>query len=125
MDDFSDTPPADTASFTLVRNAYYNGGSAIPTDAAELVNVGDDPSALVGDPGLADPSGVTLPRWDPNAGAFADGSATICAAHEALVRAYAIPNATLIDAADAGNAAPNDILGRTRSTPDIGAWEAE
>jgi hypothetical protein len=125
MEDFSDTPPADTASFTLANNAYYNGGNAIPTDAAELVNVGDDPSALVGDPGLPNPNGVTLPRWDPNAGAFADGSATICQVHEALVRAYAIGNASLVDAADPATAATTDVLGRPRRTPDIGAWEAE
>ncbi|MEJ2085136.1 MAG: right-handed parallel beta-helix repeat-containing protein, partial [Acidobacteriota bacterium] len=35
-DDFSDTPPADTDSFVLDSNLYYNGTDAIPLDGAEL-----------------------------------------------------------------------------------------
>ncbi len=125
MDDFSDTLPADVASFTLANNAYWNGGAAIPTDAAERVNVGDDPARVTADPRLPALTGVTPPRWDPTAGRFADGSATVCGAFQRLVTTYATPasGSSLVDAADGANAPAHDILGRGRAMADIGAVE--
>ncbi len=125
MDDFSDTPPADTASFVLGSNAYYNGGEPLPEDANELVNPTDDAAALVGDPELENPEGVVLPRWVPANQEFADGSISICEVHRRLAETYAAPGGTLLrDAADASRAPATDILGRPREAPDIGAWEA-
>ncbi len=51
-DDFSDTPPGETASWVLLNNLYWNGGEAIPTDPGELVNYTDDPAGQIGNPGL-------------------------------------------------------------------------
>src|SRR5690606_18931712 len=106
MEDFSDTPPADVASFTLANNLYWNGGDAIPNDAAEAVNAADDSAAIIGDPRLATPTSVMLPRWNEAAGMFADGSLTACTAFERLVMLYGTPQAgsAVIDAADAANA---------------------
>jgi hypothetical protein len=128
MEDFSDTPAGETASFTLSNNAYWNDGAALPEDAAELVNPSDDSSAVTSDPELGDPSTVALPRWDPDTGRFGDGSSSTCEVFERLVEDYARPSASssLIDAADASLSAEDDILGRARSgSPDIGAFEAE
>lgn len=124
MDDFSDTPAADTSSFILLNNAYYNGGQPLPEDANELVNPTDDAAAIGGDPELTDPEGVVLPRWVPDEQEFADGSFSICEVHRKLAEEYAAPGGTLLrDAADPDHAPETDILGRQRSAPDVGAWE--
>lgn len=126
MEDFSDTPPGETTSFTLERNLYWNGGQAIPSDPAELVNPTDDPSGPRGNPQLANPAGATPPRWDEGAGRFAGGATTIRAAFEQLVGLYATlgNGSAAIDQALAAQAASDDILGRARGTnPDIGAFE--
>ena len=126
LDDFSDSPPADIATFVLARNLYWNGGQPVPVDGAEEINHDDDPAAVLGDPRLASPSAVVLPRWDPSMGAFADGSATACEALEKLVTTHGTPAAgsAVIDAADPTNAPAHDILGRARTmTPDLGAVE--
>jgi hypothetical protein len=128
MEDFSDTPPGETSDFTLRNNAYWNDGAALPEDPAELVNPSDDASAVTGDPMLGDPSTVVLPRWDPDAGRFADGSSSTCDVFERIVEGYGRPPAasSLIDAADPSLAADDDIFGRHRSgVPDIGAFENE
>ena len=125
--DFSDTPPGETASFTLNRNLYYNGGDPIPSDPAELVNFEDDPERIVDDPRLPEPMAIVLPRWDPASGRFADGSTTIRQAFERLVALYGVPGdgSPVIDAADPAQAPAVDILGRTRpaDSPDLGAYE--
>ena len=126
--DFSDTPQGETLSWTLERNLYYNGGSAIPTDPSELINYTDDPTGLVADPGLPSLAGLVLPRWVPASGTFADGSTTIRQAFERLVNLYArpAPGSAGIGAADPALASPEDILGRSRSstTPSLGAYES-
>lgn len=121
--DFSDTPPADTNSFLLDNNVYWNGGSAIPESGSELVNYTDDSNRLVTNPQLGSQSGLVLPRWTGTQ--FADGSATIAEAFARLVQLYGTPasGSSVIDAADAANAPTEDILGNPRSTPDIGAVE--
>jgi hypothetical protein len=126
--DFSDTPPADTLSFTLDHNLYWNGGQPIPSDGAELINHTNDVHGLIGDPLLGSQSGLVLPRWNPATGQFTDGSTTIRQAFERLVQLYGSPaeGSPLLDAADPGNAPADDILGRSRPTgsaPDLGAYE--
>jgi hypothetical protein len=126
--DFSDTPPGQTASFTLDHNLYWNGGVTIPVDSGELVNYTDDANRVVGDPLLSDHNGLVLPRWNPATGLFADGSTSIRQAFERLVRSYGAlaGSSPAIDAADLTIAPVDDILGNPRpigSAPDIGAYE--
>jgi hypothetical protein len=125
--DFSDTPMGQTASFALNRNLYWNGGVAIPEDGAELVNHTDDPEPTVADPLLGNQSGLTLPRWDPATGRFADGSTTIREAFERLVALYGAPGdgSPTLDAADPSQSPGEDILGNPRpaENTDLGAYE--
>jgi hypothetical protein len=126
--DFSDTPPAETWSFWLDNNLYWNGGEDMPYDGGELINITSDAHRIVGDPLLGDQAGLVLPRWDQSAGQFADGSTSIRQAFERLVALYGAPTvgSPVIDAADPGRAPAEDILGNQRpagSLPDIGAYE--
>lgn len=128
LDDFSDTPVGQTASFTLHRNLYWNGGQAIPFGSADLVNDTDDAARLAADPLLGSQAGLVVPRWDESAGRFADGSTSIRQVFERLVRLYGAlgQNSLAIDAAEPAHAAAEDILGRPRPTgaaADIGAYE--
>lgn len=121
--DFSDTPPGQTLSFTLHNNLYWNGSQPIPADGNELVNYTDDSARIVADPLLPGQSGLVLPMWTGSQ--FADGSATIREVFERLVLTYGVipGNSPAVDAADAGHAPGEDILGNGRSQPDIGAYE--
>jgi len=123
--DFSDTPPADTVSFTLHNNLYWNGGAALPEDPGELINISDDAARVEADPDLPIQTGLILPRWDPMAGAFLSGAAAIREEFERLANAYGAPQgATVVDAADPLEAPADDLLGRLRGdAPDIGAFE--
>jgi hypothetical protein len=126
--DFSDTPPADTTSFTLDTNLYWNGGSAIPSDPAELVNYTDDPHSVVGDPVLSPQSGLVLPRWVPSSSVFADGSSTITQVHRRLVDLYGKPGpgSEAVNSGDPAHAPVDDILGQPRALgglPDLGCYE--
>lgn len=128
--DFSDTPPADTVSFTMLNNLYWNGGSAIPSDPAELINYTDDPQRQIGNPSLGSQSGILLPRWNSVTGLFGDGSSTIRAAFENLVSNYGTPTAgsPVENRADPAHAPAEDILGNPRSVgsgPEIGAFEIQ
>ncbi|WP_420645620.1 hypothetical protein [Candidatus Leptofilum sp.] len=121
--DFSDTPPGETSSWTLDNNLYWNGGTAVPTDSGELINYTDDSNRLVADPLLPGQGGLILPRW--NGSQFADGSATIADVFTNLVTLYGTPSGSspVVDAADLANAPTEDILGNGRTNPDIGAVE--
>jgi hypothetical protein len=124
--DFSDTPPADTTSFELDTNLYFNGAQVIPFDPAELINFTDDPHGVVADPRLPGQGGIVLPRWRPASGTFADGSTTIAEVFRRLVRLYGGSpiDGPLVDAALAGHSPADDILGHPRDTaPDLGAVE--
>jgi len=127
-DDFSDTPPGETASFTLDHNLYWNGGETIPSDPAELINYTDDANRTMADPLLGAQSAVALPRWDPATLELGDLSPGIRQAFLGLVALYGTPAAgsPVIDAGDAASAATEDILGNPRSQgtgPDPGAVE--
>lgn len=125
MDDFSDSPLGETASFTLNRNVYWNGGNPIPEDGSELVNYTDDANRIVANPLLPGQDSLVVPHWDANAQTFRDGSQTI---REAFVR-LVVQNGRLggnspaINAADPSQAVSQDILGNPRATADIGAVE--
>lgn len=124
--DFSDSPPADVADWELLNNQYYNGGEAIPTDPSEEINYSSDPDRIVADPGLPSLSGIVLPRWNPTAGQFADGSNTIREAFVNLVMQYGVPALTSggVDHALPGQSPVVDILGNARGAlPDMGALE--
>jgi hypothetical protein len=127
-DDFSDTPPADTASFTLDNNLYWNAGEAIPSNGAELVNFDDDADRVVGDPALPSQNGLILPRWVEQNNAFADGSTTIREVFVRLVETYGVPGeaSLALGAADPANIPADDILGNPRgASPDLGAVQRE
>jgi hypothetical protein len=121
--DFSDTPPGETSSWTLDNNLYWNGGSAIPQDGAELINYTDDANRLVANPQLPGQAGLVLPRWTGSQ--FADGSSTIAGVFTNLVLLYGTPSGSspVVDAADPTNAPADDILGNGHPNPDIGAVE--
>ncbi len=123
--DFSDTPPGETGAFVLANNLYWNGGEPIPQDSGELVNYTDDPTSHVANPLLPGQSGIQLPRWNPVAQQFADGSSAIRQAFERLVNLYgtAAPSSPLVDAARPDQSPVEDILGNVRAAPDLGAVE--
>ena len=113
MDDFSDTPPGETATWTLARNIYWNGGAAIPQDAGELINFTDDATRIVADPALPAASGIVLPRWIPGTGLFADNSTSIREVFLRMVTSYgALPiGSPAANAANAAQSPADDILG--------------
>ncbi|MAT71578.1 MAG: hypothetical protein CMJ58_18885 [Planctomycetaceae bacterium] len=124
--DFSDSPPGEVVDWQLAGNLYFNGAAAIPTSGNDVINFTDDPLAVVGDPGLGPQDTLALPRWDPQAGEFADGSTTIRETLVRLVEQYGRPGAEslAIDMAQPQWAPAVDILGRPRgNSPDIGAYE--
>ena len=123
--DFSDTPAADTISFVLSNNLYWNGAATVPQDGAELINFTNDSSRIVGDPRLVNPAGVVLPRWQASTGLFADGSSSIRQAFVRLAVTYGNPGSgsPAVNAADENNSPADDILGNPRTNPDVGACE--
>ena len=129
MNDFSDTPPDDTTSFTLDNNLYWNGGQAIPENTnLDLINSSDDANAIIDDPLLGAQDEVILPRWVPEENRFAEGSSTIREAFVRLVEFYGRPanGSPAANAANASNTPAEDILGNPRTTmPDIGAFEIQ
>ncbi|MBN1580061.1 MAG: hypothetical protein JXA89_05115, partial [Anaerolineae bacterium] len=115
----------NTNNLSFDNNLFWNAGNAFPTSSESIIEVSDDANRVIGDPLLGDQAGLVLPRWDPGAGRFADGSSTIEEAFARLVRLYGTPAAgsAAIDAADAATMPAEDILGNSRSGPDIGAVE--
>ena len=126
MEDFSDTPPADSQSITLKHNGYWNGGAALPVDAGEAVTISDDVEAVIGDPALPAQTNVDTPVWNASLSQFDGGYSTIRDAFIALVQAYGHPAASGsgVDMGDPANMPSDDILGRARDAfPDLGAYE--
>lgn len=130
MDDFSDTPAGETSSFTLANNLYWNGGAAIPSSSNDIINVQQDAAARIADPLLPRQSGLVLPRWNAEAGQFADGSTSIRQAFVRLVQSYGTPasGSAALDSARADQSPTSDILANPRpagGSSDIGAVEVQ
>jgi|CXWL01.1.fsa_nt_gi hypothetical protein len=126
--DFSDTPPGETTTnWTLSRNLYWNGGAAIPTDGAELINYTDDSLGLVADPQLPSLTGIALPRWDSGLGQFADGSSSIRQAFLRLAARGQVAATSPVRGAGEWTYAPSlDLRGYRRlptTVPSLGASE--
>jgi hypothetical protein len=125
MEDFSDTPIGETASFRLNRNIYWNGSSPIPEDGNEAVNYTDDANRIVENPLLPTQSELIVPHWDSDSQTFRDGSQTVRAAFVKLVveNGRFADNSPAINSADPSQAVSEDILGNPRTIADIGAVE--
>lgn len=126
--DFSDTPPGDTVSFSLSGNLYWNGGNTIPYDNGELINYTGDSARTVADPGLQPPVDVILPRWQPSQGSFASGHTTIAQAFSALGSSYCVLSITspAVDSALSAAVPARDLLDKPRisgTAADRGACE--
>lgn len=120
--DFSDGAASEVTGLVLSRNLYWNGGQAIP--AGDQVNPNTaDATRVVADPLLSGQGGLVLPTW--NGTAFASGNPRIRDEFVRLVALYGTPgaNSPALNAADPAQAPGDDILGNTRSTPDLGALE--
>lgn len=129
MGDFSDAVQTDVIGSLIRRNLYWNGGSTVPSESADVLAPNADAMRVVADPGLPAQSGIALPRWNPSAGTFGGGASAICAAHRALVEGYgAIAGTQAVDGADPAQAPAEDILRRPRpagAAPDFGAYERQ
>lgn len=131
MLDFSDTLPADLSVLrpsSLQRNAYWNGGAALPFDAGDVLNIVNDLTRIEADPGLPLQPGVQTPHWLPAQNQFNGGHARIRDAFLALVESYGRPavGSAILNAATPGPDVPaTDILGRPRSpnSADLGCYE--
>ena len=127
--DFSDTPPAQVGTVVIDTNLYWNGGLAIPEDAAEAVNPSDDPRRVNGDPGLASNASAATPYWIPASSTFNGGYARIRDVFVDFVARYGTPaaNGAGIGQALAAQAPADDILGNARGAApfDIGAVERD
>lgn len=123
MTDLTDTEVSSPLeNFTLETNVYWNGAQPIPQDASDAINLDADANAIVADPEIA-PLPMTNPVWSPDSERFAGGYASLCEAFEGLAIRHGSPGP---EGAAAGNALPSelpahDILGRTRTTQDLGA----
>jgi len=113
----------------LRNNLYWNGGRPFRHYQSTLLKVpGDDPAAVVADPGLADPSKMTIPRWNAAKRKFASGRTSIRGEFERLVKTHAaLPaGSPAIGKADPKHMPPDDILARPRGPrPDIGAFQVK
>jgi MYXO-CTERM domain-containing protein len=113
------------SSITLDHNLFWNGGNALPDQGS--VTPALDANKVVADPKIAtDQSGIVLPRWDANAGAFSSGSKSIREEFLRLVNRYGAlgVGSGAIDAADPSQMPAGDIRGLARgANPDIGAFE--
>ncbi len=121
--EFSDGNPDEVTGLVNDHNLYWNGGEPIPD--GKVSGPLDDPHAITADPGLpTDQNDVVLPIWDGDR--FASGNVAIRDEFVRLVDTYgAVPQSSAaVDAADPRTAADDDILGRPRDVPDLGAYEA-
>jgi hypothetical protein len=106
------------------NNLYWNGGKPIPTGRA-ITPMMDDEKRLIRDPRLADDhADIELPYWDGTG--FPSGNRTIREEFVRLVETYAMipPTSPAVGTADPSFAPQEDIRGRRRVNPDVGAYEA-
>jgi hypothetical protein len=103
MTDFAKV--SDTVGLAEHDNVYWNGGAQVPGYQPD--------NGMVTDPGLIDAL-VSRPRT---------GNAEAWLAQ--LVNDHGTPNNVVADIADPTCASDHDILGHTRTTPDIGALELQ
>lgn len=126
MADFSDVLAADVTGIVLRRNGYFNGGAAIPQDAGDAVNVGNDSESRIGDPRLPAQAGIATPHWLEAQSRFNGGFERIAEVFQSYALAYGQPAAggAGIDQADPAQMPSVDLLGRSRgASPDLGAVE--
>lgn len=122
--DVFDAPNGDNASVTLQNNLYHNGGTAIPSDASQEVNIGDDSNPIIGNPLLPSNSGLMLPVY--NGDTFGGGFDTIRSAFVDLANRYGRPatGSAAINAANSADVPSDDLLGALRgANADLGAIE--
>lgn len=127
MTRFSTTPVGQTSSYTLHRNLYWNGGSALPHHGSELINISNDSAAVIGNPALANPAVVASPYWIQASSQFNGGHARIADVFAALAQTYGAPavGGAGVGQADPANMPADDLLGRPRgAAPDLGAVQS-
>jgi hypothetical protein len=134
--------PARLRNDSTVTTCFYGQGITLegfdiahsgPGSAALVIQIQDlldDPNRTIADPYLREQGDITMPRWEPNLGYFADGSARIREAYQRLVILYGRPSihSPLLDIANPAHSPAEDILGNSRSAgsgPDIGAYEVQ
>ena len=122
--DFAEVSPTQHSAIILDNNLFWNGGAAIPLDAAQLIHYSDDLNRIEGDPLLGSQSYLVLPTW--NGLTFADGSVRIRQVFERLADLYGRPGSgsPTNASADFSEAPLDDLLGNRRGPiPDIGAYQ--
>ena len=126
MQRFSTTPPADTASFSFQRNLVFNGGNALPSNPADLINAQDDPEPVRGDPLLPAQAGLQAPAWQPGSARFVGGKARIAEVFYDLAERFGRParSGAGVGQANAAQMPVDDLLGDPRPAPaSLGALE--
>lgn len=123
--DFSDTPEAVISSFEIRNNLYWNGGEPVPFNQSDMINYTIDQRAMIQDPKLADSASLVFPLWSSQAQQFGDQFTSIKDVFYSLAFEYGAPadGSPVIDKADPDQAPEDDLLGRKRSSPDLGAVE--
>ena len=114
------------------NNLYWNGGSPIHSEPADIFTPVNDHRAILGNPHLTDvPHEQIIPRINPKTGLFYSGNKTIRQEFYRFVKTYAIPG---VGSAAIGEGNPDprfmpadDILGTPRNPqfPDVGCYETE
>ena len=126
MQRFSTTPPADTVSVVFQRNLVFNGGNALPSNPADLINPEDDPEPVRGDPLLPGQAGLVTPVWQPGSAQFAGGQTRIAGVFVDLAERFGrpAPGGAGVGQALPGAMPADDLLGDPRPlAPSLGALE--
>jgi len=124
--DVFESPIGSNNSVLLSNNLYYNGGSAIPEDNAQDINLADDTNAILADPKLPGQNNIVLPTF--NGTTFNGGLNNIRDVFESLAVSYGKPGQSsgAIDQASSVDVPSEDLLGIARgNSPDIGAFELD
>lgn len=120
MNDFSDTLVADLSvarPSSLLRNLYWNGGTAMPFDGSDVLNISTDGSRIEQNPILPDVSGLQTPHWIPASSQFQGGFGRIAQVFAHFARSYGIPGSgspAIAAASTASDTPAVDLLGTSR-----------